>query len=146
MNDPSKNIPNSASTAEQWVEWHKSLKRWFNLKDTNTIWTKFWSQRAGAGTVADTHDLRTYMDDQGVDVTTTFAGKTTDAVLGVGDWIGETFDWARALLFGGAILALGLIAFYVIHNTRKGRTLAEMTARPQMTSGPVPLAALKMIP
>ena len=53
--DPSKNIPNSASSSEEWIQWHKNLKRWFSKKEANAYFIKFWNQRAGAGTEADNH-------------------------------------------------------------------------------------------
>lgn len=127
--DPSKRIPTSADSGEQWVEWHKSLKKWFSKDEANEHWTRFWNQRGGAGSEADTHSLRTYMDTQGVNLTTTTMGNIADGTLGVVDFVGDTFTWARGLIIGGVILGMGLIAFYVIHSTRKGKTAGQMMQR-----------------
>lgn len=124
--DPSKHIPTSDSTAEQWVTWHRSLKKWFSKNEANEHWLRFWNQRAGAGSGADTHDLRSYMESQGVNITTTVWGDVTDGTMNVVEWGAETFTWARGLIIGGVIVGMGLIAFYVIYSTTKGRTAGEM--------------------
>lgn len=126
--DPSKYIPTSADTAEQWIEWHKSLKKWFNKNLANQYWLQFWNQRAGAGSSADTHTLRKYMDGEGVDLTTTATGEMADVALGALEWGAETMNWIRGIILGGVILAMGLIAYYIIQNTRKGKTMGEMTS------------------
>ena len=126
--DPSKRIPTSADSAEQWVEWHKALKKWFSQNEANEHWIRFWNQRAGAGSQADTHGLRSYMDSQGVNLTTTTMGNIADGTMGALEWIGGTINWARGLIIGGVIIGIGLIAFYVIYSTRKGKNAGEMVA------------------
>lgn len=126
--DPSKIIPTSADTAEMWIEWHKSLKKWFRKEEANQHWLRFWNQRGGAGSGADTYSLRSYMETQDVQLTTTTMGSITDSTMDAVDFVGDTFTWARGLIIGGVIVGIGLIAFYIIYSTTKGKTPAQMAA------------------
>ncbi len=126
MTDPSKHIPTGSSSAEEWVVWHKSLKRWFSKNEANQYWVSFWNQRAGAGSDADVNSLRAYMKSQNVNLVTDTSGDVTDALVKAGDWIGSGMEMTRTLLYGGVILGMGLIAYYVIAQTRQGRTASDM--------------------
>lgn len=126
--DPSLHIPTSDTTAEQWVIWHKSLRKWFSKNEANDIWLRFWNQRAGAGSSADLHSLRSYMETQGVNITSNLAGDIADTTMDVIDWTVGTINWARGLAIGGIIIGFGLIAFYVIYSTMQGRTAGEIAA------------------
>lgn len=142
---PCKSIPNSVSPAESWVNWHKLLLKWFSKQEANQEWIRFWSQRAGAGAPADTHDLRDYMRSQGVDLTTDMSGEIRDKVENIGDWIGDTFSGIRAIFLGAVILAIALIAYYMITNIKRGKQMSEITAdlrnirRPKVTTGAPPI-------
>ncbi len=125
--DPSKIIPTSVDTAEQWIEWHKSLRKWFSKTETNNHWLRFWNQRAGAGSEADTHDLRSYMEDQGVNLTTDTSGVVADTVLDAVDFVGDSLTWARGILIGGVIIGIGLIAFYIYSQTKNVKSASEMS-------------------
>lgn len=126
MIDPSKNIPTSTDTAEVWINWHKALQRWFSKAEANSYWLRFWGQRAGAGAVADTTDLRAYMGEQGVELTTTWSGSVADGVSGVTGWFGDTFTMIRNLFFGAVILVLALIAFIIFSTFRKRDGISGM--------------------
>lgn len=126
MNDPSKHIPTSSSSAEEWVVWHKALKRWFSKNEANQYWVNFWNQRAGAGSDADVNSLRAYMKSQDVKLVTDTSGDITDTVVKATDWFASGIDTTRTLLFGGVILGMGLIAYYVIAQTRQGKTASDM--------------------
>jgi hypothetical protein len=43
VNDPSKNIPTASSSDEQWIAWHKKLKKPFNKKIANEVFLYAWS-------------------------------------------------------------------------------------------------------
>lgn len=124
--DPSKTIPTSIDPAESWINWHKLLLKWFSKDEANQQWIRFWLQRAGAGTIADTHDLRVYMKDHDVDISTTIAGSVTDGAASVLGWFGEAFSGIRNLIIGVVILTISLIAFYVYSNIQKGNKINDM--------------------
>ena len=124
--DPSKVIPTSDDNAESWIVFHKALKSWFGKQSANAYFLKFWNQRAGAGTSADTRDLREYMDDQGVDLTTDFKGEMTDFGMGIVDWFGDTASTMRAVVIGAVVLGVGLIAYYIIKSTNRGKSASQI--------------------
>lgn len=124
--DPSKVIPTSEDTAERWIVFHKALKSWFGKQAANAHFLKFWNQRAGAGTSADTHDLRKYMETQGVDLTTDFKGQIADFGLGILDWFEDSANVVRVVIFGTVILGVGLIAYYIIKSTSNGKSAGQM--------------------
>jgi hypothetical protein len=124
--DPSKRIPTTDDTAEMWISWHKSLKKWFSKNEANEHWLRFWNQRGGAGSDADIISLREYMQTQGVDLTTTYMGDLADIGKGITDFVGDSITWSRGLIIGGVVVGIGLIAFYVIYSTTKGKTASDM--------------------
>lgn len=124
--DPSKVIPTSEDTSERWIAFHKALRSWFGKQSANAYFLKFWSQRGGAGSSADTHDLRDYMKDQGVDLTTDWKGEMTDFGAGILDWFSDTANVLRVVVIGTAVLGIGIIAFYIIRNTNRGKSASQM--------------------
>ncbi|CAG5086775.1 hypothetical protein [Parvicella tangerina] len=123
--DPSRYIPNSTSSSEEWIAWHKQLKRWFSKTETNAYFVKFWNQRAGTGSVADTHSLREYMSSQGVELTTNWTGELSDVTHDVTDWFVSGLEWTRAIIIGTTILVMGIGAYYIIAQIKKGKTLND---------------------
>ncbi len=109
--DPSKFIPTSSDSSEMWVEWHKALKKWFSKNEANTHFVRFWNQRAGAGTDADTTDLRKYMKDQGVNLSTTASGKVADMGAGITEWVSSVGKILLILITIAGIVFIGVYAF-----------------------------------
>jgi hypothetical protein len=135
--DPSKIIPTSDDTAERWVVFHKALKSWFGKQSANAFFLQFWGQRAGAGTSADSHDLREYLDTQGVNLSTDMKGEITDTTLDFFDWFGDTANVLRAVVIGTVVLGVGLVAYYIIKKTNKGQSAAQM-----LMDSPLPMGRL----
>lgn len=113
--DPSKTIPTGTDPAEVWVEWYKALRKWFSKSVANSYFVRFWHDRAGVGAVADTHALRSYLKDQGVELTTDFSGSLTDSAMSVMDFFSDTFTLVRNILL--IVLVVGL-SFLVIRWVR----------------------------
>lgn len=133
--DPSKIIPTSDSTSEQWVTWHKALRKWFTKNEANTHWLRFWQQRSGAGTKADTYDLREYMRSQDVDLTTTTMGEVTDMAGGIVEFFTDSINIARIILVGVVVVGVGLVVFYVVSSTRQGKSAAQMVIEARSLGG-----------
>jgi|GEM_PF-1895820 len=123
--DPSNIIPNSQSASEQWISWHKNLKRWFSKKEANDYFVRFWNQRAGQSSIADTHALRSYMQSQGVDMDTDWGGAFTDSTMKVVDWIGSGLNWTRAIIIGSTILGGAIVGYYFYVQIKKGKTVKD---------------------
>ena len=109
--DPSKFIPTSSDSSEVWIEWHKALKKWFSKNEANTHFVRFWNQRGGAGSDADTTDLRRYMKEQDVNLTTTASGKIADASSTLMDWLSSVGKIILILLIVAGVVVIGVYAF-----------------------------------
>jgi hypothetical protein len=59
--DPSKNIPTASSKSEEWVQWHKDLKKIFGKKKANSLWIFAWAKRGGVNSPANTNALTYYL-------------------------------------------------------------------------------------
>jgi hypothetical protein len=99
--DPSKNIPTRASEFQDWIAWHKSLKRTFGKKTANEIWVYAWAKRGGVDSNANVSRLRDYMSGQGVNIQRT----TTDAIFDTAsDFTSTMFSVTKWVLIGGVII------------------------------------------
>lgn len=78
--DPSVNIPTASSTSENWIQWHKELKRVFGKKTANSLWIFAWTKRGGKNAEANTSKTRVYMKSQGVNIDTTRLNEALDNV------------------------------------------------------------------
>lgn len=78
--DPSVNIPTASSSSENWIQWHKELKRVFGKKTANSLWIFAWTKRGGKNAEANTSKTRVYMKSQGVNIDTTRLNEALDNV------------------------------------------------------------------
>jgi hypothetical protein len=108
--DPSQSIPTASSKAENWIQWHKDLKKVFGKKKANSIWLYAWAKRGGVKSSANTSVLRDYMDSQGVNVTTTSLGELSDAVGNVLDF---GLGVGKIVIIGG-LSVVGLILISIL--------------------------------
>ena len=108
--DPSKTIPTASSKPENWIQWHKDLKKIFNKKKANSIWLYAWAKRGGIKSSANTISLRNYMDSQGVDITTTSLGELSDKIGNVLDF---GFGVSKVVIIGTLSLT-GLILIGIL--------------------------------
>ena len=109
--DPSQTIPTASSKSENWIQWHKDLKKVFGKKKANSIWLYAWAKRGGVKSSANTSALRDYMDSQGVDVTTTSLGELSDSIGNVLDF---GFGVGKVVIIGTlSVVGLILIAILV---------------------------------
>lgn len=108
--DPSQTIPTASSKAENWIQWHKDLKKVFGKKKANSIWLYAWAKRGGVKSSANTSSLRDYMDSQGVDVTTTSLGELSDSIGNVLDF---GFGVGKVVIIG-SLSIVGLILIGIL--------------------------------
>ncbi len=107
--DPSVNIPTASSSSENWIQWHKELKRVFGKKTANSLWVFAWTKRGGKNAEANTSKTRVYMKGQGVNIDTT---KLNEAFDGVRATINQGLSITKWVILGG--LGVGAIVFILI--------------------------------
>ena len=104
-------FPSSASSGDVWEQWHKNLVKCVGRGKANDLFLLLWQKRAGASAAASTIRLRTYMGEQGVELTVDGWKKSADFFSGVGDFLGGGI---AAFGTGVKILWYGLIGILVI--------------------------------
>ena len=112
--NPSEFIPTMRSEDNEWITWHKSLKSTFGKNTANQVFLKAWNARKSS--TANTHELRDYLDSQGITIETNLLGKVTDTAGGIGDSIGDFLKIGKYALYavgGIIILSLGMLLINV---------------------------------
>ena len=130
--DPSKTIPTASSNSENWIQWHKDLKKIFGKKKANSLWLYAWAKRGGIKSSANTSVLRDYMDGQGVDITTTALGELSDTIGNVLDF---GFGIGKVVVIGGlSIVGLILIGILVklFRNPNQQLNIGALPIPPQI--------------
>jgi hypothetical protein len=127
--DPALNVPTKASTDGVWIEWHKELKSRLGKKVANSIWQFTWTARGSNG--ANSHDLRTYMEDNGIKVETDTVASIVDTSYDIVDAIGSVFTmgkWITIVVIASIVGGGLLILISVLRNPAKYAS-AAVTAR-----------------
>lgn len=130
--DPSKTIPTASSKSENWIQWHKDLKKIFGKKKANSLWLYAWAKRGGISSPANTSGLRDYMDGQGVDITTTSLGELSDSIGNVLDF---GFGVGKVIVIGSlSIVGLILIGILVklFRNPSQQLNVSALPVPPQI--------------
>jgi hypothetical protein len=130
--DPSQTIPTASSKSENWIQWHKDLKKMFGKKKANSIWLYAWAKRGGINSPANTSVLRDYMDSQGVDITTTALGELSDTIGNVLDF---GLGIGKVMVIGSlSIVGLILIAILVklFRNPKQQLNIGALPVPPQV--------------
>jgi len=132
--DPSQTIPTASSKSENWIQWHKDLKKVFGKKKANSIWLYAWAKRGGIKSSANNSALRDYMDNQGVNVTTTSLGELSDAV---GDVLDFGLGIYKIVIIGG-LSVVGLILLSILIRLFKNTNQPLNISLPQIPQIPKP--------
>jgi hypothetical protein len=130
--DPSLSIPSASSKSENWIQWHKDLKKIFGKKKANSIWLYAWAKRGGIKSPANTSVLRDYMDGQGVNITTTSLGELSDSIGNVLDF---GFGISKVVIIGGlSVVGLILVAILVklFRNPNQQLNISSLPIPPQL--------------
>ena len=115
--DPIENIPTNASTQEEWISWYKTLKSNFGAQNANALWVKGW-KRYGGSPNANTHELRIYMEKQGIKIDKDYFQSVFDNGVGFADFIGSGFQVARYMGIALGVIIVGGLGL-VIYNLAK---------------------------
>jgi len=122
--DPSKNIPTASSNAEEWIQWHKDLKKMFGKKKANSIWILAWSKRGGQDSPANTNMLSKYIEPEGIDVTRTSLEQIGESFTEV---VSGIFTFGKILIIGGLATA-GIILILILRALLKNPNKSLSTA------------------
>ena len=120
--DPSKTIPTGASEAQDWMQWHKDLKKVFGKKQANSIWTYAWSKRGGINSSANTRTLSNYMEKQGVDFQRTGLAEFGEGIADFGSGFASVGKWFM-------IVGFSIVGFILV------RIIIALTKNPNKTVG-----------
>jgi hypothetical protein len=131
--DPSLSVPTASSKSENWIQWHKDLKKMFGKKKANSLWLFAWAKRGGVNSSANTSDLRNYMEGQGVNITTTTLNDITDTI---GDVLGFSFGVGKIVIIG-TLSVVGLILVGILvklfRNPNQQLNISALPVPPQIS-------------
>jgi hypothetical protein len=116
VNDPSKNIPTASSSDEQWIAWHKKLKKPFNKKIANEVFLYAWSKRGGVDSKANTRKLSNYLESQGIDIERSTLDNIGEGIVDVGSGILSFGKWMIIIPLGIGGLLLIMILVKLMRN------------------------------
>lgn len=117
--DPSKNIPTATSNDDQWIIWHKQLRRLFGKKQANSIWLFAWSKRGGLDTKANTRKLSNYLEKFGIDVERSTLDSIGEGFADAAEGFASTAKWFVIIPLGVAGIVLIAILWQLIKNPDK---------------------------
>ena len=124
--DPSQSIPTASSKSEEWIQWHKELKKIFGKKKANSIWVFAWAKRGGVNSPANTNALSSYMERQGVDVQRTSLEEIGESISEI---TGGVFNFGKIMFIGSMVVGgvvLVLILRALLKNPNKSIESAMM--------------------
>ena len=122
MIDPSISIPTASSESQQWIQWHKTLRKMFGKKQANDIWVYAWSKRGGINAKGNTVSTRSYMEKEGVELDKTSLSSLADFGDGVSSFFGGMFSvwkWVAIISSAFVLIVLGRILWKLAKDPNK---------------------------
>jgi hypothetical protein len=131
MTEAIKNIPYTNAPAENWVLWHKALKKRYGKAEANRLFLAAYKKRVTA-TIPNFLNLQAYMKKQGIKLEGNWVqeleGSFSDGFAGLQTALGVAGGFAVLIV----LLILGLATFVVVlivNQPEKSTKLAAL-ARP----------------
>lgn len=115
MIDPSTDIPNKGSSADEWIQWMTDLVSAVGVKDAKPRFITAWKYRGSSS--ANTNVLRTFLkSNYGITIDESIFDSVVDAGDSVMDTIGGVFNFGKYTTYAviGIIVITGGIALYNI--------------------------------
>ena len=109
-----RNLPNQNSIDKVWITWYDALKKQFGKQKANALFSANWDAKNGNGSVANTTDLRRYMEKNGLDISGGFFGEAKDRAYDVADFVGDYFTvgkWLGIGLLAVVGVSIGALVF-----------------------------------
>jgi len=116
MSTKIRNIPQSTSSDKVWITWYKALKSTFGKGKANELFAMNWDSKNGDNSSANTTELRTLLSENGMEISGGLFGESKDALLNVGDFIGDYFTigkWLGIGLVSVVVVSVGAIVWQV---------------------------------
>jgi hypothetical protein len=104
---PPTRVPNKTASAAEWKSWHESLKSSFGQKNANMLFLAAWKKRGGVNSAANTSDLRTYLEDNGISLDKNWVGSIADGAASVTDVFGDLFQIQKYIGIAIAVVVIG---------------------------------------
>ena len=124
--DPSRDIPNANSSSATWINWHKTLRKFFNKKEANAIWVYAWSKRGGIDNESNDRTLSKYMEKQGVDIARSDLDEIGEGFLDFRDGLLSIGKWMIIIPLGIAGVIMLLIIIQLFRSPKKSMNTAMM--------------------
>ena len=122
-------IPTKASTANDWVVWHRGLKSRFGKKNANLLFLSAFEKRGNIGIVNE--NMQNYFESQGITLDQTTLNNLKGIISDTTDFFS---DFAKAgmvttFVVGGIlILSVGMLAINIAR-TAKASDLTKLAGR-----------------
>lgn len=126
-------MPGYNSPAENWIQWHRDLKSNFGKKIANGLWLKAWRIRGTSS--ANTNDLRTYMEKQGVKIDSSAWDKVVDLGADITDAFGDIFQVTKYLGIAIGVIIVGGLGIAIYNIAKRPAESAGLAARAFVTKG-----------
>lgn len=131
--DVVNSIPSYNANFEEWIQWHKDLKSNFGKKVANSLWVKAWKIRGVDS--ANTNELRTYMDKQGVKIDKSAWDSVVDAGADITDAFGTAFQVTKFVGIGLAVIVVGGLGMIIFNLAKDPAKAIGVGARAFVTKG-----------
>jgi hypothetical protein len=126
-------IPSYNGKFEEWIQFHKDLDSNFGKKIANSLWIKAWKIRGISS--ANTNELRSYMEKQGVKIDKSSWDSLVDAGDNVTDAFGTAFQVTKFVGIGIAVIVVGGLAMIVFNLAKSPAKNIGVATRAFVTKG-----------
>ena len=120
------NIPTSQSDVSFWIEWHRALKRCVGPNKANSLWTDAWGRFGSEG--KNTYELRQYLTSQGITIEQGVLAHYTDALGGVGSFIGTNIKFGQIMGMSLGIILVGGVGMIIYQMTKSPENITRSVA------------------
>lgn len=126
-------IPSYNAKFEDWIQFHKELQSNFGKRNANSLWIKAWKIRGNSS--ANTNELRTYMEKQGIK----FDKSAWDSLVDVGDSVtdafGTVFQVTKFVGIGLAVIVVGGLGMMIFNLAKSPAKNIGVAAKAFVTKG-----------
>ena len=126
-------IPTALSTDGVWLSWYAEVKKAVGKHQAVVLFKKAWNKRGikadGTASLANTPNLRSEMEKEGVTVAGTgFFSDLGDLGSSVGDGIGDFFTGIKWITIISSVVILGVIGYAIYKAIQNPKGTAKLVA------------------